>query len=62
MVTLIRTTSENPDFINLVRELDADLAIRDGKDHSFYSRFNKIINIRLVVVAYDSGKPAGCGD
>jgi GNAT superfamily N-acetyltransferase len=61
MVKLIRTNSENPDFINLVRELDADLAIRDGKDHSFYARFNKIINIRFVVVAYDNDNPAGCG-
>jgi GNAT superfamily N-acetyltransferase len=61
MVKLIRTGSENRDFIELVRLLDAELAIRDGDAHSFYSQFNKIDNIKYVVLAYDNGKPAGCG-
>jgi GNAT superfamily N-acetyltransferase len=61
MVRLIRTGSENRDFIELVRLLDAELAIRDGDAHSFYSQFNKIDNIKYVVLAYDNGKPAGCG-
>ena len=37
MIKLIRTNSENPDFIKLVKFLDADLALRDGEDHLFYS-------------------------
>jgi putative acetyltransferase len=61
MTTLIRTDSDNPDFVGLVRMLDADLAIRDGADHSFYSQFNKIDKIRYVVVAYENDKPVGCG-
>lgn len=60
-MTLLRTDSENPDFISLVRLLDADLARRDGTDHSFYSQFNKIAAIRHVIVAYRDNKPAGCG-
>lgn len=61
MVELIRTDSNSPDFIELVRHLDADLAERDGDDHSFYAQFNKVDKIKHVIVAYDSGKPVGCG-
>lgn len=61
MINLIRTDSDNKDFIELVRLLDADLAERDGNDHSYYAQFNKIDKIRHAVVAYDNGKPVGCG-
>jgi GNAT superfamily N-acetyltransferase len=60
-MTIIRTNSENTDFIELVKLLDADLAIRDGKDHSFYAQYNKIDKIKYVVVAYDNNKPIACG-
>jgi GNAT superfamily N-acetyltransferase len=61
MLKLVRTNSDNPDFIHLVKLLDADLTIRDGDETSFYSQFNKITTIRYVVVAYERGKPLGCG-
>ena len=61
MINILRTSSENHDFIELVRLLDADLAIRDGDKHAFYDQFNKIDNIRYVVVAYENNFPAGCG-
>ena len=61
MPTTIRTDSANPDFQQLVRELDRDLSIRDGADHSFYSQFNKIDTIKHVIVAYDQDQPVGCG-
>jgi putative acetyltransferase len=61
MITTIRTDSENQDFIDLVKLLDADLAARDGSDHAFYGQFNKIDKIRHAVVAYENGKPIGCG-
>lgn len=61
MIRLIRTNSENPLFINLVRDLDIELALVDGEDHTFYSQFNKIDKIRYVVVAFDDEKPVGCG-
>ena len=61
MIKLIRTDSDNPDFIELVRHLDADLAERDGNDHSFYSQFNKINKIKHAVVAYEDDKPIACG-
>ena len=61
MIECIRTDSDNVDFIALVKELDADLAIRDGDEHAFYSQFNKINAIKHVVVAYKNGLPVGCG-
>ncbi|WP_320018420.1 GNAT family N-acetyltransferase [Labilibaculum manganireducens] len=61
MIEIQRTNSENKDFIDLVRFLDADLEIRDGEDHAFYSQFNKLDHIKYVVLAYDKGEPVGCG-
>lgn len=58
---IIRTDSENEDFRALVRLLDADLAIRDGADHSFYAQFNKIDAIKNVVVFFENEFPVGCG-
>ena len=61
MLTLKRTQSDHPDFIYLVKFLDADLAERDGNDHAFYAQFNKINKINHVIVAYENDKPLGCG-
>ena len=58
---LIRTNSDNTDFRALVKDLDADLKIRDGEDHAFYAQFNKIDRIKYVVVAYENDLPVGCG-
>ncbi len=61
MLTIKRTNSDNKDFIELVKHLDADLAKRDGKEHSFYAQFNKIDKIKYVVVAYENNIPISCG-
>ncbi|MDQ3005860.1 MAG: GNAT family N-acetyltransferase [Chloroflexota bacterium] len=61
MIQIIRTSSDNQDFIGLVKYLDSDLSERDGEDHSFYAQFNKIDEIKYVVVAYENNKPIACG-
>jgi len=61
VTTITRTTSTDPDFLKLVSLLDADLAVRNGDKHAFYSQFNKLDKIKHVVVAYEDGEPAGCG-
>ena len=61
MANLIRATSDNADFRELVALLDEDLQIRDGDEHSFYAQFNKVDAIRHVVVAYKDGEAVGCG-
>lgn len=60
-MSITRTDSSHTDFQNLVKLLDADLAIRNGDEHSFYDQFNKIDNIRNCIVIYIDEKPAACG-
>lgn len=61
MITIQRTSTENADFLALVKDLDAELAIRDGDEHDFYDQFNKLHNIKYVIVAYQDGTAVGCG-
>lgn len=61
MKKVIRSTSDNPDFTALVLQLDKDLAIRDGEDHSFYAQYNKVDTIKHVVIVYEENLPVGCG-
>ena len=61
MLTIVRTNSQNADFIGLVKYLDAGLAVTDGEDHAFYNQFNKIDNIKYVTVAYENDLAVGCG-
>jgi putative acetyltransferase len=60
-ITIIRTNSEDHDFIALVKFLDTELAQRDGNEHSFYAQYNKIDTLQCVVLAYENEEPAGCG-
>lgn len=61
MLTLHKTDSSDPKFIELVKLLDADLAIKDGEEHSFYHQYNKIDKLKHVIVAYEHNKAIGCG-
>ena len=61
MLTLSRTHSGNQDFVSLVKLLDADLAVKDGEDHAFYSQYNKLDQIKYVIVAYTGTLAVGCG-
>lgn len=61
METILRTDSSGEDFKKLVAALDAELAERDGEDHSFYDQFNKIDNIKYTVVLYHQDMPVACG-
>jgi GNAT superfamily N-acetyltransferase len=61
MLKLTRTNSENKDFINLVKKLDAYLKVTDGDDHDFYNQFNGIDVIKHVIVVYKNNQAIGCG-
>jgi GNAT superfamily N-acetyltransferase len=61
MIKLVRTNSENVDFMLLVKQLDAGLKITDGDEHEFYNQFNSIEEINHIVVAYIENQPIGCG-
>ena len=61
MPKILRTNSENPDFIRLVNLLDTELAIMDGNEHEFYAQFNKIDHLNHVVLALVDDKAIACG-
>ena len=61
MIKLIRTGSDNNDFINLVKSLNDYLKIVDGDDHDFYHQYNNIDVLKNIIVAYIDNKPVGCG-
>ena len=61
MLKIIQTTSDNPDFRQLVALLDQDLSIRDGDDHAFYAQFNKVDKINHVLLAFWEMQPVACG-
>ena len=61
LTTLLKTDSSSDDFQTLVTFLDAELQVRDGEDHPFYAQFNKLTNIKYVLVAYADNHAVGCG-
>ncbi|MFZ4102580.1 MAG: GNAT family N-acetyltransferase [Sphingobacterium thalpophilum] len=61
MIRLIRTDSVNKDFIRLIKDLDAYLAVSDGEEHSFYAQFNKLDLIKHVVLASYNEIIIACG-
>lgn len=61
MITIKRTSSDDPDFEKLVVVLDAYLKILDGDDHEFYAQFNKTCLLKNALIAYKNGIVAGIG-
>ena len=61
MIKLIRTDSENKDFITLVEKLDTYLKITDGDEHDFYDQYNNIDVLKHTIVAFIDNTPVGCG-
>ena len=61
MIKLVRTNSENKDFVSLVNYLNDYLKIVDGDEHAFYNQYNNIDVLKHVVVAYKNEIPLACG-
>lgn len=61
MMTLIRTSSDNPEFQLLVTELDKYLAVRNGDANDFFVQFNQVDQIKHVILAYENDQAVGCG-
>lgn len=61
MIHIVRTNAAHPDFIKLVALLDADLAERDGEEHSFYDQYNQLNLIKYALVAYEKEVAIACG-
>lgn len=61
MIEILRVTSENKDFQELIRELDVELNLRYGLLQNQYNQYNVIKDLNTVVVAYLNKKATGCG-
>ena len=60
-LTIVRTDSSNPTFMELVHVLDAVLAELDGAEHEFYAQFHMTHTLRHVVLVMLQDKAIGCG-
>ena len=58
---LKQTTNQDPDFIRLTRELDAELNARYGKAQEAYDGHNRIDPIDTALVGYVDGRAVACG-
>jgi putative acetyltransferase len=59
-MTIKRADSDHPDFKKLASELESDLKICDGINHSNYGNLNKIDKLNHVLISYQSEMPIGC--
>lgn len=59
--SVIRTTSQDPAFRELVALLDMDLAARNGDNNAFFAQYNKLEHIQHVVMVAHGERPVGCG-
>lgn len=60
MQTLIRTTSNHPDFKHLTNLFDEYLVDIDGDEKDFFAQYNQIY-LENVIVCYENQIPVGCG-
>ena len=61
MIQIVRTNTDNSDFLELIKLLDQELLKINGDDHLFYSQYNKLDPMKYAVLAYDDGDPVACG-
>ena len=61
MIKIKRTSSSEIDFQHLVSELDWELSTRNGETNEFFAQYNKIDQIKNVIIATIDDKPVGCG-
>lgn len=58
---ILRTSNENPDFINLIKQLDQDLYERYGDLQKQYESHNKVDFVKDVIVIFKENLPVACG-
>lgn len=58
---ILRTNSENSDFIRLTGRLDIELCRIYNTNPEDYEEYNRITDLRTVVVAYENEQAVACG-
>ncbi len=60
-IVLKRTTSDNPDFQLLIKLLDHELWNELNEDMQTYDRYNKVPDLKTVLLLYVNNEVAACG-
>ena len=60
-ILIKRTTTDDPDFTNLIRQLDDELWNELNEDQATYDQYNKVTQIPTAVVVYVNETPAASG-
>jgi hypothetical protein len=60
-VTVKRTTGSNPDFKQLISQLDNELWNELKEDQVTYDQYNKVPGINTALVVYENGEPVAIG-
>ena len=61
MIDVHRTTSDDPRFLAMVAELDAEMWQRYGETHAQFAPHNKVDALATCVIALDGERPVGSG-
>lgn len=61
MLTIIRTSSVNQDFLSLITELDRELVERYDEKQADLDKNNVVESTRNIVIVYHEQVPVGCG-
>ncbi len=61
VLTLVRTTATDRDFMELVEKLNAYLTTINGKEDAFFQQHNTLDAIQHVVLCYSDDEVVGCG-
>jgi len=56
-----RCSNTKSELLDLIKILNAELAIRDGKDHAFYDQYNGLEEIKHLLLVRIDGKAVACG-
>lgn len=60
MLSILRTTSHNPDFQKLTALFDEYLVYIDGDEKDFFAQYNQIY-LDNVILCHENGIAIGCG-
>ncbi len=61
MISVKRTTPDDPSVMGLIKKLDRELWERYPTNQSFFDAFNKLPEDARVVIALNDETPVGCG-
>ena len=60
-ILIKRTTTDDPDFIMLIQQLDNELWNELNEDQATYDQYNKVPKIKTAIVLYINAAPVASG-